>query len=374
MQKILLREAVPGMILARTVTVLSKSGRELIQSGIMLEKSHIKKLKYWDIEYIYIQSLDDDKSNEQPFNEAIRLLAHQTYEDAIISLAKMSVLLREKEYCELKDIAESVTQIIELVSMEESILSLLARIRTSDEYLYRHSVDVCVIALVIGKRMELNQQELRSLGIASLLHDIGMMKFKKDMWDDCMFTCTPGDISRHPIESRKMAGKISEISPEVLDLILKHHEYVAGNGYPGELKEDQISLATGTLGVAEAYCTLTMPHNPQKAMDPHEAVITVLDSSAPKFHTKVLNAFISCIALYPPGTFVLLGDECRAVVVATNRDKPLRPRVLVLYDSANKPVKPYHLDLGEPKNRTIYIEKAIPPINGTKTIEEILKK
>ncbi|MEW6202824.1 MAG: HD domain-containing protein, partial [bacterium] len=214
MKKIQIIDAEPGMMLARPVTVLSAAGRELIPAGAMLHKSHIKKLRQWGIEHLYIQTIDDDKPSEQPFNDAIRLLANQTYEDAIFSLARLTSLLREKELCDLKAITESVSHIIEVVSMEESILSLLSRIRTSDEYLYRHSVDVCVIALIIGKKLGLGADELRSLGIASLLHDIGMMKFKKDAWDKCMLTAEPGNIRRHPADSQKIARKIKEITPE----------------------------------------------------------------------------------------------------------------------------------------------------------------
>ncbi|MEW5946188.1 MAG: HD domain-containing phosphohydrolase [bacterium] len=372
MEKIHLREAVPGMILARPVTILSASGRELIQRGVMLEKGHIRKLQQWGIEFVFIETIDDGYSVSVPFSESIRMLARQTYEDAISSLTRICSSVLEGQSCEIGVITQSVTRILEVVSMESSILSLLSRIRTSDEYLYRHSVDVCVIATVVGKKAGVGAEKLKSLGIASLLHDLGMMRYKKDSWDNCMLTAKPGRIKRHPELSREIVSSIEGISRDVLDAVLMHHELHDGSGYPRGAAGGEIPETAAVLAIAEAYCTLTAPYGGQNALEPHRALPLIIKSPPDLFHPKVRRAFIGTVSLFPPGTFILLSNELRGVVISGNKDNPLRPRVLVLFDG-ERPIKPYHLDLADYRNKGTFIERPISPLTDLARLEEILK-
>lgn len=374
MQKIHVREAIPGMVLAKPVTVLSAMGRELIQQGITLEKKHISKLQQWGIEYLFIESFDEEKVGiEEPFTDSIRLLARQTYEDAISSLTRISTKLLKQEDADIESLTHSVSHIMEVVSMETSILSLLSRLRTSDEYLYRHCVDVCVVALVVARKMKLDDEALKNLGTASLIHDIGMMKYKKSQWHEVTLGVKPGEVREHPLESHKLAEGITDIHPDTLSAILKHHEYSDGSGYPRGVAAADIPPMAAVLAIAEAYSTFTAPYHEDRAVSPHDAVTTIMSCKPPLFPPEVLRAFLSCVAIYPAGTFVLLSNGLRCVVIAANSDDPLRPRLLALYDADNIPVKPYHLNLTDAKNIELYIEKTVSHTVDKKPLEEILK-
>ena len=177
----------------------------------------------------------------------------------------------------------------------------------------------------------------------------------------------------HPIFSRDIAGSTKGIDPRVLIIVEQHHEMADGSGYPGQLAGDAIDFLSTIITVCEAYCTLISPLNAANAIAPHEAINAILDPRFNRFNPTILRAFISNISLYPSGTFIELNNSIRAVVLSSNTDKPMRPKVLVLFDDSNRPVKPFPVDLSEPKYRDWFIERVIPGNNITDTLGKILK-
>ncbi|MFH1540107.1 MAG: HD domain-containing phosphohydrolase, partial [bacterium] len=164
-----------------------------------------------------------------------------------------------------------------------------------------------------------------------------------------------------------------DIHPDTLAAILKHHEYSDGSGFPQGVAVEDIPTMAAVLAIAEAYCSLTSPYNEEHAVSPHDAVLTIMNHQPPLFPPDVLREFLSCMAIYPAGTFVLLNNGLRCVVISANTDHPLRPRLLALYDADNIPVKPYHLNLTDAKNIEMYIEKTVSVELDKKPLEEIIK-
>lgn len=360
------------MILAKPVTVLHTTGRELMQAGFMLQKRHIKKLNQWGIEYVYIETYDEDPI-DFVFSESIRFLAKQTYEDAIVSLTRMSKTLMTTGECDLGDAGKTVSQIMDVIAMEQGLLSLLSKLKESDEYIYQHCVDVCVVSLVLARAMDYTSDELQMIGIAALLHDIGLIKYKKKYWDNSLIMRVPQSIRKHPAMSREIACRIMGIEDRILDIIEQHHEYMDGTGYPAGLSGEDIDPLAGILCISEVYCTMVSPLEPGDAINPHEAVSIILDPRYNRFSPAVMRAFIGNMSIYPAGTFLQMNNFVRGVVLSSNKDKPMRPKVLVLFDGDNKPVKPFPVDLSDPKYSDWFIEKVIPGQDITGAIGRLLR-
>ncbi|MFC1474818.1 HD-GYP domain-containing protein [bacterium] len=371
-KKVRIYDAEPGMVLAKPVVVLYSKGRELMSPGSMLEKKHIKRLGQWGIEHIYIET-EEEEFDAEVFSESIRFLAKQTYEDAISSLAKLSKNLIDDEKCDVGQVTKAISQILNVISLEQGMLQLLSKIKESEEYIYQHNVDVCVTALILGREMEMSEDDLHTLGAGCLLHDIGLTRYKNSKWDNSMITEAPANIRKHPILGREIAEAIAGIDQGVLDIISQHHEYYDGSGYPAGLKGDDINSLSRIAAIAEAFNTLISPYEPTKKIDPHRAMGLILDPQFERFDPKVMRTFLGNMALYPSGTFVQLNNSMRAVVVASNKDQPLRPRVLVLYAEESQPVKPFQLDLNESSNKTLFIEDVIDAGNIMRSIEHLVQ-
>lgn len=373
MKKISIFDAVPGMILAKPVTVLDKTGVELMQSGFVLQKSHIKKLSHWGIESIHIESFDDIYESANVFPESIRMLANQTYEDAIDSLSRMSKALVVKGDVDLREMSRNVTNVLDVISLEPGLLALLSMVKESEEYVYKHCVDVCVTSLVIARYMKCSEEDLHILGTACLLHDIGLIRFNGNSWDKCLITRDPEDLAMHPVYSRDIASSVRGIDQRTLKVIEQHHEMSDGGGYPSGTGADGMDPLSSILAICEAYCTLVSPHDYESSIAPSEAITIIIDPSKNRFTPAILRAFISNMSLYPSGTFVEMNNRVRAVVLSSNIDKPLRPNILALFDEHNRPVKPFAVDLSSPKYRDWYIDNVVPGNNFSDALTKLIK-
>lgn len=370
-KKISIFDAEPGMVLAKPVVVLHAQGRELMQPGFMIDSKNIKRFAQWGIENIYVEG-DDENYKTEVFSEAIRFLAKQTYEDAITSLTKLSRNLVDRENTEVGQVTKSISQILDVISLEESLLSLLSKIKESEEYIYQHNVDVCVTALIIGRAMDVTGDDLLLLGSGCLLHDLGLTRYQKDKWDNSMLNEPPANIRKHPEIGKEIASAIKGIDPKVLDIIHHHHEYMDGSGYPSGLKGDEIGVLARITAISEAYNSLILPYNGTKKILPHKAMSIIMDPKQKKFDPAVMRAFMGNMALYPSGTFVQLSNNMRGVVVSSNRNNPLRPKLLVLYEDVKKPVKPFYVDLNDNQHKSWYIDEVVDSENIVQSIEHLV--
>jgi len=145
-------------------------------------------------------------------------------------------------------------------AQSESMRALLAAVDAKDPYTRAHSAVVAAYAQAIGRRMELPASTLEGLGTAALLHDVGKIGVP-----DHILT-KPGPLTseefeavkRHPTIADDILGHMSFLD-EVRPLILYHHEWYDGSGYPAGLVGEEIPLGARILAVADAIDTMSSP-------------------------------------------------------------------------------------------------------------------
>ncbi|MDH4188101.1 MAG: DUF3391 domain-containing protein, partial [Nitrospira sp.] len=196
-----------------------------------------------------------------------------------------------------------------------------------------HALNSCVLSMMVGRQFDLPAEELKVLGIAALLHDIGLQKVPGDLLKQ-PGRLTPNErelIRKHPIYGADMVKRFSGIPAEAVDVILHHHERVNGSGYPDALTEQQLSLMTKIVMVVEEYDALINNPSPDKNLNPSEALSHLYVHGKNEFSHEVLVAFIQTLSVYPPGTVVQLSDESFGLVISINFKNRMRPMIL-LYD------------------------------------------
>ena len=117
-----------------------------------------------------------------------------------------------------------------------------------------------------------------------------------------------------------------------LDVIEQHHEMFDGSGYPRHLRGDAIALSARIVAIANFYDELCNPLNITQALTPHEALSTMFARLRGKFDPKLLQVFVRCLGVYPPGTIVQLSNGVIGMVATINTAKPMKP-MIVLYDA-----------------------------------------
>jgi putative nucleotidyltransferase with HDIG domain len=215
----------------------------------------------------------------------------------------------------------------------------------SSEDAYFHSLNVSVLALMLGREMKLSREQIHVLGLASLFHDIG-----KSEVPDRILLKTEGlnraeqSILEQHCQWSVEAGHRAGLDVSVLKVIAQHHEMCDGSGYPHKLNIDKIDPLARILALVNIYDNFCNKINPAQSLTPHEGLALMFAHQKAKFDPVPLNHFIKCLGVYPPGTLVMLSNECYGLVVSVNASRPLKPQVLV-FDKENSPNEAMVLDL-----------------------------
>lgn len=235
--------------------------------------------------------------------------------------------------------AESVQQATTLVNqIAESILSepeLAIHVmgdKMGGEELYFHSLNVTILAMMMARDMKLPAELVGALGMGAMFHDIG----NKEIPERLLTKLDPLTLpERHLVEMHVQYGlDISarlKLAPNVQAIIGQHHELADGSGYPAKLKGEAISVLSRIVVIANYYDELCNPVNIDTALTPHEVLSLMFAKLRNKFDAKILQLFIRCLGVYPPGTIVQLSNGAVGMVTTVNTERPMKP-MLMIYD------------------------------------------
>ncbi len=193
-----------------------------------------------------------------------------------------------------------------------------------------HALNVTVVALLMGRAFGMPATELQDLGVGALLHDVGKIdlpdrvRHAGEHFGAAETRCYEGHVAHGVAHARRMA-----LTPGATLVIAQHHEHADGSGFPLKLSVDRMSAAGRIVALANRYDNLCNPHNPAKALTPHESLSLLFAQGHAKFDTAILGAFIRMMGVYPAGSAVQLTDDRHALVVGVNSSRPLKPRVIV---------------------------------------------
>jgi len=243
-----------------------------------------------------------------------------------------------------------VEEITDSVTRNPGALISLARLKTADDYTYMHSVAVCAMMVALAKQLALSEEDTRAAGLAGLLHDLGKAAMPMDVLNkpgkltDAEFAI----IKSHPEEGYKMLLGGAEVHPMALDVCLHHHEKTDGSGYPKKLKDAEISLYAKMGAVCDVYDAITSNRPYKVGWDPAESLRKMAEWSKGHFDTKVFQAFVKSLGIYPIGSLVLLHSGRLGVVVEQTEKSLTTPCVKVFFSTkSNMRIVPEVIDLSK---------------------------
>ena len=207
------------------------------------------------------------------------------------------------------------------------------------DYLYTHSARTVIIALSIGEAMKLPNFRLIELGIAALLHEVGMLKIPRQIYEKTGgLTETERKLmATHPAQGVMMLQKSAKdnanpLAQDILMGVWHHHERFNGSGYPQGLSGDGISLFGKILGAACSYDAQISKRPHDEGKDGYTGMLMMLKEMRSLYDEKVISALLQCISIYPLGTYVHLENGSVGVVVSTGPDNPKFPVVKLHLD------------------------------------------
>ena len=256
-----------------------------------------------------------------------------------------------------------VEEISDSVSRNPGALISLARLKTADDYTYMHSVAVCAMMVALAKQLGLDEAQVRSAGLAGLLHDLGKAVMpievlnKPGKLTDEEFSV----IKSHPVEGHKMLLGGVNIDPIVLDVCLHHHEKTDGSGYPSGLKSPEISLFAKMGAVCDVYDAITSNRPYKAGWDPAESLRKMAEWANGHFDPQVFQAFVKSMGIYPVGSLVQLSSGRIGVVVEQTSKSLTTPSVKVFFSTkSNLRILPQIIDLSRPENKEKIVSREDP--------------
>ncbi|MBI4778466.1 HD-GYP domain-containing protein [Candidatus Desantisbacteria bacterium] len=257
-----------------------------------------------------------------------------------------------------KEAAKKVvrTLVEEVMNNYQHTLLNLIDIRTHDEYTFAHSINVCVLAILMGIKKRLEKEELEEIGLGGMLHDLGKIKIHHEILNK------PGRLTKEEIDTMKQHPTFGyellcfdqEIGSIPREIAYQHHEQYDGGGYPRGLRGKEIHQHAIIASLADVYDALTTDRPYRKRFLPHDAMRVLITDTDSKFSQESIRLFLEYMSIYPVGSMVRLNSGEVAVVIKSHERALIRPTLRMILDPRGDYYpEPHEIDLRKDRKRFI---------------------
>lgn len=380
MIRVSLDSIVPGMKVGKPV--FDNDGSMLLGRGVAMNPFFVKRLAAMGVESVYIQTdQTTDVVPHENINEMVRGSTIRHLKDVYKSLGDLSRQITADTRSALLDsitsprfqktfgsspafraLADDTRNIVDQLLNGDVTIGLTS-IKSYDNYTFQHSVDVAVIAIMLGRKTGLPVKRLRELGMGCLLHDMGKILIsdtiinKPDRLTDDEFE----QVKLHPLIGYELIKGVPSIGMLPSHVALQHHERQDGTGYPRGLRgrndtaitnEPRVMhLYASIAAVADVYDALSSDRPYRAAHQPERVMEIMHGMNGTHLNSEVFRSLVAIAPIYPEGSTVrLLNGPYTGhfgVSIGLNREDLARPVVRIIYDARKAPINPVELNLAE---------------------------
>lgn len=309
-----------------------------------------------------------------PVDDTIRLKSELIYaRDAHSSAERTIQGLIEKlnagEEIDATSVQQSLDPMIDSIIRNDDAMSWLTRMKKKDDYIYDHSIASSVWALIFGKHLGLDREDLEVLGTGAVFLDVGKTKIPNELLRKSS-RLTPDEVTlmrQHVEFGIEIVSKIHGIDPRVIEMVAGHHERYNGTGYPNGVSGTELPVFARIAGIVDAYDAMTTPRPYADTMSTYDAIRQLQNLSGVEYPEEVVEQFVQAIGVFPVGTMVELNTGEVGIVIAQNRVRRLRPKIMLVLDSDKTPLVDFRIvDLRNQLsdvsgNTSIWIEQGLAP-------------
>ncbi len=210
----------------------------------------------------------------------------------IISTVSKTLEKQNVEFIKHKDEIEKAYKKLD-ESYRSTVYALSTAVDARDSYTSGHSQRVAIVSILIGKTLELSEEELMKLEYAALFHDVGKIGIPDSiLLKDGKLTENEYEIIKiHPEMGVNILSSIDFLA-DVLPIIKHHHENFIGNGYPDQLKGEDIPLGARIIAIADTYDAMTSNRPYRKKISHDAAVEEIVRCKGYQFDNTIVVAFL----------------------------------------------------------------------------------
>lgn len=367
----------PGMV--TSAPVRTKSGQLIINEGVELDRRLIARLDFYSIKSVSIaqSSLPEEEvpaqePEEAPVKEVVeatpepevkepeiqeepkkeevvdksqfvnagnasysqKLKRSDKFKDFQLGYTKGIVDIRNsfKHITEgdLPDVKQMLASSMKVLNDQRlttiELFDMLHNMRTVDDSVYAHCINVSYIARILGKWLKFSPEDVEELTIAGLLHDIGKTMIPEPILKK------PGKLNDTEYAIVKMHTqfgydmlKDKGLSDQILNSVLNHHERCDRSGYPNQLGRDELDDFTMVIAVADVYDAMTAARSYRGPLCPFSVIANFEEDGLQKYKPHVILTFLERIANTYQHNRVMLSDGTAGTIVLLNNAHLSRP-------------------------------------------------
>lgn len=326
MQRVSLPYIQAGMMVAKGV--YSSDGRLLLSAGTILSEGSIPKLQNLGVGSVYIcNPLFEDLEVPELINIDTRVKTIQALQSVTRKFQKTNELDVEPLWGAVKSLVS------EIIINRDAMIHLID-LRTFDDYLIAHSVNVCTLSLLTAVNMDYTEARLVDLAMGCLLHDLGMTTVPEEIRtkNSSLSSEEIQAVQTHAEAGFSFVRKVREMSVLAAHVAYQHHERFDGKGYPRGLKDNEIHEYARIAAIADIFDALISDRPYRKGMLPHQAYELLMTLGGSYVDPEILQTFLKHIAIYPIGSVVQLGSNEIGIVTAVFPKLQSRPIIRLLTD------------------------------------------
>lgn len=320
--------------------VVDRMGRILIARGAILDEYLIDSLLRMGVTRIYIREGEEDPEEEKISPLAQSIIEKIRVDDSTkVNLSEsvkkrvaqgIQYLYNNTESQDFTDATNNIANdLMHAISDNDAIAVDIGALKISDEYTFKHSVDVATMAMIVAKQHGLKKEQIYEIGVAGLLHDLGKSKIPNEVLNKpARLTDEEFEIMKqHSVYGYNILKGKESVSDQVRLGVLQHHEKVNGKGYPMGVMADRMHPYAKILSVVDIYDALVTARPYKKAFSQRDAVEMIM-SMTDELDLDVMKSFLGSMILYPVDSIVQLSNGEKAKVVENNSGYILRPKVV----------------------------------------------
>lgn len=251
---------------------------------------------------LYILLLTGHKDLAPPL-ETIKKLDIQGYCEKSNRFDQLLLLIESgiksiKQMQEIKRINEELSEANDKLEKAylESIETLRYTVEAKDPYTKGHSDRVSQYSVLIGKKLGLNEETLKTLRIGGLFHDIGKIGIPDSILlkDSKLTPEEYSEIKHHPSIGTHILSNAT-IFADIIPVVKYHHERFDGRGYPENLRGEEIPLVARIAAVADAFDAMSSRRTYRNSLDMETIVGELEKNAGTQFDPKVVDVFLSIV-------------------------------------------------------------------------------
>lgn len=360
MQRVRTSNLLPGMIAAEDV--YSYNNQLILPKGTELTDKVITRLEFYSVLAIHVEDPDyrppvsvssdlnisfgGDDSDTVTFSSAPENTAYserikattqfKEFKKSFVNNTEvlkgnLHSLVENNQPINSENLLHSVLDMISDGATTIGVFDMLHNMRDLDDMTYTHCMSVSLICNIFGRWLNLSDEDITTLTMAGLLHDVGKLLIpdkilkKPSKLTDAEFNI----IKTHTLQGYNILRN-QAIDDRIKNAALLHHERMDGSGYPLGYKADKLDQFSQIVAIADVYDAMTAARVYRGPLCPFKVVSIFETEGFQKYDSKLILVFLEHICDTYMHNRVLLSNGKQGDIVMLNKDALSRPMVKTL--------------------------------------------